>query len=129
MPLVTVQINSKWTLQEKKQMLTALQTAVLEGLGVSEEALQIRINEYPPENLLLLAGQSDKYLVIEIALFLGRTFVTKKRLYQSINAKLNEIGIAETDIFIVLHEAPMENFGINGGKPASEIKFNYDINI
>ncbi len=129
MPVVTLQIQSGWTPQEKKKLLTTLQLAIAESLRVPKNDVQMRINEYPAENLLLAPDKSAKYIVIEIALFLGRSIAIKKNLYQEINACLNAMGIAENDIFIVLHEIPRENFGIRGGVPASEINFDYKINI
>lgn len=121
MPLVTIQIYSNWGAEEKKQLLDTLQIALSEGLNVPKQDQQFRIQQYAKEDVMLFDDQSEKYIVIEIALFLGRSLEIKKRLYQAINQRLKEIGITEKDIFIVLHEIPKENFGIQGGIPASEL--------
>jgi len=38
-------------------------------------------------------------------------------------------GIDGRDIMIVLHEPPLENFGIRGGKPASEVELAHRIDV
>jgi len=37
--------------------------------------------------------------------------------------------IKPKDIFIVLHEVPMENWGIRGGIPASEVNLGFKVNV
>jgi hypothetical protein len=35
--------------------------------------------------------------------------------------KLEQLGIGPMDVFIVIYESPLENWGIRGGVPASEV--------
>jgi phenylpyruvate tautomerase PptA (4-oxalocrotonate tautomerase family) len=45
-----------------------------------------------------------------------------QRLYKAIVSNLGrDPGIDGSDIMIVLHELPLENWGIRGGKPGSEV--------
>jgi phenylpyruvate tautomerase PptA (4-oxalocrotonate tautomerase family) len=39
------------------------------------------------------------------------------------------LGIQATDIFIVLHEPPLENWGIRGGVPASEVDLGFNLKV
>lgn len=41
----------------------------------------------------------------------------------------NNPGIKGNDVTIVLHEPPMENWGIRGGRPASEVNLGFDVNV
>lgn len=38
-------------------------------------------------------------------------------------------GIEGNDIMIVLHEVPLENWGIRGGKPASEVDLGFKVDV
>ena len=62
-------------------------------------------------------------------MFAGRSLQAKKTLYKSIVANLSNLGIAGADVFIVLHEIPLENWGIRGGTPASELDLGFDLNV
>ena len=36
-------------------------------------------------------------------------------------------GVAPTDVFVVLHEPPMDNWGIRGGQMASEVDLGFEV--
>jgi len=42
---------------------------------------------------------------------------------------LGKLGIAPADAFIVLKEVPLENWGIRGGVPASEVELGFKIDL
>ncbi len=63
-------------------------------------------------------------------MFKGRSFEAKKQLFQAIVDNLaKNPGIKGDDIIIVLHEPPLENWGIRGGKPASEVDIGFRIDV
>jgi phenylpyruvate tautomerase PptA (4-oxalocrotonate tautomerase family) len=63
-------------------------------------------------------------------MFRGRSIEAKKELYRLITDKLSENpGIDGNDIVIVLLEPPLENWGIRGGKPASEVDLGFNIKV
>jgi len=53
----------------------------------------------------------------------------QKELYQNIVANLGKLRILKSDVFIVLHEIPLENWGIRGGVPASEIDLGFKVGV
>jgi phenylpyruvate tautomerase PptA (4-oxalocrotonate tautomerase family) len=63
-------------------------------------------------------------------MFKGRSFEAKKALYAAIvrNLEANP-GIPGGDVSIVIHEPPLENWGIRGGKPASEVDLGFNIYV
>ncbi len=63
-------------------------------------------------------------------MFKGRSIEAKKQLFQAIVDNLaKNPGIEGGDIIIVLHEPPLENWGIRGGKPASEVDIGFRIDV
>ena len=42
---------------------------------------------------------------------------------------IDNIGIDGQDIMIILLEPPLENWGVRGGKPASEVDFDFKIDV
>ena len=72
--------------------------------------------------------KTDNITLIEIILYKGRSNGVKKALYKAINDNLAlDPGIDCDDIIIVLIEPPLENWGIIGGNPASEIDLGFNI--
>lgn len=54
-------------------------------------------------------------MIIEITLFPGRTKEQKKALIEHLTASLvDNLHIPPTDVFIVIHEPPLENWGMGG---------------
>ncbi len=49
--------------------------------------------------------------------------------HPSVDNPAKNPGIKGDDIMIVLHEAPLENWGIRGGRPASEVDLGFKIEI
>jgi phenylpyruvate tautomerase PptA (4-oxalocrotonate tautomerase family) len=42
---------------------------------------------------------------------------------------MGRLGVNPMDVFILLHEPPMENWGIRGGIPASEVDLGFKLNV
>jgi phenylpyruvate tautomerase PptA (4-oxalocrotonate tautomerase family) len=74
-----------------------------------------RIVEHAREAFELPPSSSDDFVLVEVTMFAGRSSQAKRDLYQALVRNLGELGIAPTDVFVVLQEPPMENWGIRGG--------------
>ncbi len=42
---------------------------------------------------------------------------------------LGRLGVPAADVLSVLHEAPLENWGVQGGTPASEADLGFEIGV
>ena len=42
---------------------------------------------------------------------------------------LGDLGVAPDDVFVILREPPMENWGIRGGVPASEVDLGFEVEV
>lgn len=129
MPLVSIDIRKGRTPAEKEQLIEALHAAFIEGLKILEHDRKYRLREYAPEDFCIPPGKSHRYVVVEATIFPGRSLEAKRRLYRAIVRNFGGLGIAPDDIFIVLHEPPMENFGISGGLPASDVKLEFEVRV
>jgi len=61
--------------------------------------------------------------------FPGRSLDAKRNLYKAIVTRLGELGIPADDITIVLVEPAMENWGIRGGHPASDVDLGFRVDV
>jgi Tautomerase enzyme len=55
-------------------------------------------------------------------MFASRSSETQCRLYRAIVAGLGGLGIPPDDVLIVIHEPPMENWGVDRGTPGGAQK-------
>ena len=129
MPLTRIEVRRSWSADEVQAILDAVHRAQCEALQLPESDRQIRYIEHQPEHFLVPPGKSANYTLVEITLFAGRSLAAKRRLYQALVSNLGALGIAATDIFIVLHEVPLENWGIRGGVPASEVDLGFRVDL
>ena len=129
MPLARIEVRKSRPAEEVAALVEAVYQAQREALKVPDGDRQIRYVEHKPEHFAVPPGKTENYTLVEIVLFPGRTLDAKRHLYQSIVRRFGAIGIAPTDVFIVLHEPPLDNWGLRGGVAASEIDLGFDLNV
>ena len=129
MPVVEIHIRSGRTAEEKKALLNAIHGSLVEALKIPENDRIQRIREYASEDLEIPPGKTEKFTLIEITMFPGRSMEAKRNLYQVLIRHLGELGIDPMDVFIMLHEPSMENWGIRGGIPANEVDLGFKVDV
>ena len=99
MPLVRIDMIRGKSPEYKKAVFEAVHTGLIEALEIEDWDRFQRIVEIDKEDF-------------EVP---GRTREQKKRAIELITEKLTDKpGIAATDIFIVINEPPLENWGMAG---------------
>jgi phenylpyruvate tautomerase PptA (4-oxalocrotonate tautomerase family) len=129
MPLVRVEIIRGQSLAERKRLLDGVHDAFVEAFGIPDDDRTQRMIEHDPENFEIPPGAGERYTLIEITAFPGRSPTAKRHLYRALVRNLGEAGVPASDISVVLHEPPMENWGIRGGKPASEVDLGFRVDV
>ena len=121
MPLTKISMIEGRTKDEKCKVAESIHNALVATFKIPADDKNIRIEEYKKENYILSEGKSDQYVLIEIAAFPGRNTEAKRLLYKTIVENLGSLGIKPEDVFILLYEEPLENWGIRGGIAACDI--------
>ena len=129
MPLVKIEIEEGFDSSYQKAILDGVHNALVECIHIPDHDRRQRLYELDQAHFEH-SGRSRQYTIIEITMFKGRSFDAKKALYKDIVDKLeSNPGIPGNDIIIVIHEPPLEDWGIRGGKPASEVDLGFDIKV
>lgn len=128
MPIVKIEVCRARPPEQVSALIEAVYQAQLIALKLPEDDKQIRYVEHKPEHFPVPRGKTQNYTFVEFQLFPGRSREAKRKLYQGIVRRLGELGIAASDIIIVLHEPPLENCGIRG-LPASEVDLGVNLNV
>ncbi len=129
MPVTLVSILKGRSSGEKRALMAAVQGAIADTLKLPPQDRNLRLSVHDAEEWLLPEGKSDRYVLVEIALFAGRTPETKGGLYAAIVAALEGLGVDRGDVFIRVIEQPRENFGIRGGQRADLVQLGYEVKV
>lgn len=130
MPLVKIEILKGKTDDHKKAILDGVHDALVHAIKIPDYDRSQRIYELDKANFEYPETKTDNITLIEITMFQGRSLTAKKELYKAITENLAQNpGIDGNDITIVLYEPPLENWGIKGGKPASEVDLGFEIKV
>lgn len=129
MPLVKLSMIEGRTLEEKHAIVNAVHSALVESFKIPEYDRNVRIEEYKKENYLLPPGKSEKYILVEITAFSGRTFGAKRLLYGNIVDNFMKIGMDKMDTSIIVYDVPLENWGIRGGIPACDLDLGFKVDV
>ncbi len=129
MPFSRIETRRERPEHEIQALIEAVYQAQQEALKVPVDDRQIRYICYPPQHFHVPPDKTDNFTFVEILLFPGRSLAAKRTLYQGIVRRFGALGIAPTDVFIALQELPMDNFGIQGGQPASEVNLGFDVHV
>jgi phenylpyruvate tautomerase PptA (4-oxalocrotonate tautomerase family) len=129
MPLIRVEIREGWSPAEKAGLLDAIHAAAVEALKIPNEDRTQFLTEHPTEAFEIPPGKGDRFTLVEITMFAGRSLDAKRRLYRAVVTNLGRLGIPPFDVLIVLHEVPLENWGIQGGTPASDVDLGFEVGV
>ena len=129
MPISRIEARKRWSMEDKRRLMETVHNALMAAFKIPPEDKLIRVVEYDPEDFIVPPGSTENYVLIELSIFPGRSLDAKRQLYRAIVDGFGKRGIAPTDIRIVLHEVPMENWGIRGGIPASEVDLGFSVNV
>ena len=115
MPIVKINMLKGKSAQYKKTLLDCVHQGLVESLHIEDWDRFQRIREFDRQDFEKPDFKSDNFMIIELSLFPGRTKEDKKNAIQIITEKLTSaLGINEGDIFIIMSEPPLENWGMAG---------------
>ena len=129
MPLVTITIIEGKTTEFKKLILDTVHESLVAAFKIPDHDRNQRIIEMQPENVEYPVGKTKNFITIEMTVYPGRSLQAKKALYREIVSRLQKLEIQSDDILIVLNEPPLENWGVRGVYPASEVDIGFKINV
>lgn len=115
MPLVKIEIIKGKTIEYKKALLECVHTALRNAIQIEDWDRFQRLYELDEDMFERSESKTDKFTMIEIVMFPGRTKEQKARIFEEMVKELNEkLEIPPTDVFIVINDPPNENWGLGG---------------
>ncbi len=129
MPLVKLETRRGLDAKTKRGLLDAVHAALMAAFGIPDRDRNQRFVEYAPEDFEIPPERGERFIVVEIVAFAGRSVDTKRRLYREIVDRFEALGIPRADVFIVVHDNPTENWGLRGGVAGCDLDFGFKIDV
>jgi phenylpyruvate tautomerase PptA (4-oxalocrotonate tautomerase family) len=115
----------------KLQLSDVIHSCVVDALQYPPDKRAHRFFPLDPSDFYYphTPGRTDRYLIIELSLFEGRTIETKKQLIRLLFERSAKVlGISNLDLEITIFETPKHNWGFRG-LPGDEHHLDYQVNI
>ncbi|MFL5680215.1 MAG: tautomerase family protein [Chloroflexota bacterium] len=122
MPLVRIDVLAPWTDDDLARLGAAVQTAMVDTIGVSErDRFQVITQHAPAEFVFdrnyLDIERSDRFVVVQITLSTGRTTEIKQAFYARLAELLTtEVGLRPEDLAVSLVENTREDWSFGRGE-------------
>lgn len=129
MPLVKIERRRRDGACAKADLFEAVHQAIRAAFHTPPHDRTQRFVEYQAEDFEIPPGCSEALTIIEISAFAGRSLDAKRALYREIVSRTSALGIPSEDVFIVLHDVPLENWGLKGGQAACDVDFGFKIKV
>ncbi|MCL4860654.1 MAG: tautomerase family protein [Caldilineaceae bacterium] len=112
----------------QKEISAAIHGALMAAFQLPADKRFQRFFYLEPDEFLYPADRSERYTIIEISCFEGRSVEAKKALIRELFERLARAGIQPQDVEITITETPKHNWGIRGA-PGDELSLNYKVNF
>ena len=113
----------------KAKLSDVIHSCVVEALQYPKDKRAHRFFPLDPSDFYFPVGRTERYTIIEISMFDGRSVQAKKHLLRLLMARIPEqFGIAVQDIEVTITETPKHNWGIRG-LPGDEVELNYKVDV
>lgn len=113
----------------KTQLSEVIHACVVEALTFPKDKRAHRFFPLEADDFYYPAGRSERYTIIEISMFAGRTVETKKRLIRLLFERVKtQLGLEPADVEITITETPKHNWGFRG-QPGDEVDLNYKVEV
>jgi phenylpyruvate tautomerase PptA (4-oxalocrotonate tautomerase family) len=129
MPIVKIDTRVGLSPAQKQGLFTAVHDALVAAFKIPDHDRTQRLVEHAPENFEIPPGRGERYVVLELSVFAGRSVEAKRALYRELVTRIEKVGIPKEDVFILLHEEPVENWGLRGGIAGCDIDFGFPIKV
>lgn len=113
----------------KRTLSDVIHGCVVEALNYPTDKRAHRFFPLEPDDFYYPAGRTERYTILEISMFEGRTVEAKKQLIRLLFERAESgCGIGPQDLEITISETPKHNWGFRG-LPGDEHQLDYKVEV
>lgn len=131
MPHAKIEVRRRWSVAEEVGIIDAVHSALVAAFRIPEKDKHIRLVVHEPHRFAHPPelAQPEYLTLVHIDCFAGRSLDAKRRLYAEIVEGLGAFGIPADHVSITVRDIPADNWGIRGGRPASEVDLGFTVDV
>jgi phenylpyruvate tautomerase PptA (4-oxalocrotonate tautomerase family) len=128
MPIVHVHVARGRPVAERRAILDGVHAALVEAFRIPRDDRNQILHEHDPEHFE--SGKGPGFTLVEATVFPGRSDDAKRKLYAALVRNLQAApGIPPGQVLIVLHEPPLANWGIRGGRAGLDVELGFKLDV
>jgi phenylpyruvate tautomerase PptA (4-oxalocrotonate tautomerase family) len=113
----------------KRQLSDVIHSCVVDALAFPVDKRAHRFFPLERDDFYAPDGRTERYTIIEISMFAGRSVEARKRLIHLLFERIHaQLGIAPADVEITITETPRENWGFRG-QTGDEVALSYRVDV
>lgn len=131
MPAVHIEVRRAYEPSDEVAIIEAVHAALVAAFQIPPADRDLRLTVHEPHRFACspdLAHPELRTLVV-IDCFAGRSAEAKRRLYREIVTRLAVVGIPEDHVSTIIREIPTDDWGVAGGRAASDVDLGFDIHV
>lgn len=128
MPSTRIETRAGWIGDRHAELIAAVQRALVEGIRIPDNDRFVRILEYPAHAFAAAPDKGPSYTIVETSMFSGRSHDAKRRLYAALAREFAAFGVPASDLKIIIHDVPRENWGLRG-QSAADIELGFTVEV
>ncbi len=131
MPHVLIETRREAPEHEESALIEAVHAALVRAFRIPPEDRHVRLLVHEPRRFAVPPGltEPDRFTLVTINAFAGRSLDAKRALYREIVDGLEPLGIPGDHVSIVVNDVPRSDWGIRGGRAASDVELGFDVNV
>ncbi len=115
--------------QHRQALSDTIHGCLVDALRLPASKRFHRFFPMEPADFIHPDDRSERYTIIEISMFAGRSEAAKRRLIRLLFERLETtVGIDPQDVEITIVESPAASWGIRG-RCGDELALDYDVNV
>ena len=128
MPVILIETQAGW-IADPAVVIAAVHAGVQDALRVPDWDRTVRLIEHRPDHFPPPPGKGDRFTLVEVKMFAGRSIAAKRALYEGVVGRLAAVGVPRGDTMICLVEVPLDNMAVFGASPASEMDLGFAVAV
>ncbi|WP_125078777.1 tautomerase family protein [Mycobacterium sp. P7213] len=131
MPTVLIEVRRHYEPAEEVAIIDAVHGALVTAFQIPAKDKNVRLIVHEPHRFAVPAQLTNPEYrtLVSIDCFSGRSLEAKRLLYAEIVERLAALGIPCDHVMITLHEVDRDNWGIRGGKAASDVDLGFNVRV
>lgn len=131
MPSALVEVRRQYSVAEEVAIIDAVHGALVTAFRIPPKDKDVRLVAHEPHRFACSPRltEPERFTLVSIDCFAGRSAQAKRNLYAEIVARLSVLGIPRDHVTVILREIQTESWGIRGGQAACDVDLGFDVHV